>query len=261
MVVLTGVLPLFLVGSANAIPASASVTYPGVPYAVPVVAGAAVPVQLKSHSVTISLGTQTATYETISVFKNLSDQPVKVTLLVPFAARGVLDHRDALANPVQAQWDRKPIAFVRPAADLAEASRRAPGEPYDYDTSVRATVTFEPNATHSLITSYRQKVGTAGADGALRTVGYGTGGLDRWAGVCERFNYSVQFRRETFFPNPADLGERYEASAVFSVHSTEPRTGWKIGDKGAFVKFDNRQGNVGTLWLTFYPNGYRRVGG
>ncbi|MCW5942225.1 MAG: hypothetical protein KIS66_08330 [Fimbriimonadaceae bacterium] len=255
---LTCALPLLLVGTGRAMPAAASVTYPGVPYAVSTGTDTLLPVQLKSHSVTIKLGTQALSYETISVFKNHSDKPIRATLTIPFAARGVLDHRDALSNPVLARWDRKPITFARPALDMAESSRRSSGEPYDFDTAVSATVTFEPNSTHSLVTSYRQKLGKAGPDGALRTLGYGTGGLDKWQGPCERLNYSVQFLRETFFASSADTGEKYEASSVFAVHSTEPQSGWKIGDKGAFVKFENRYGNVGTLWFTFYPNGYRR---
>lgn len=240
---------------ALAAPAAASVMISGVPSAsLP----GGNPVVLQYHSVTALLGTKDVSYASRTVFYNPTKQDVVVEIKVPFKAIQTLDHRRMLEAPVGGTLDGVTVSFRRNPKDLSASSVKGHGKDrYDYSAAMHAQVTFKALSSHVLTLSYALPTGLAGEDEALRTVGYGTQGFSTWAGKCEQLAFTLDFARETYRSNPADPDERYQGYSVFAMHSTEPGRDWEVGEKRAFFERYKPTAALGTLFFTFYPNGYR----
>lgn len=229
-----------LVLAALQVPANLTGFYSGLPG---LANGAGLSIQMQSHSAIVQLFHQTASTQTLTVFKNNSSKGGTITIAIPNHVRRAGTMGAALGVDLEASWDK---ANVNPGPPVW-TSRQNVNALLNNDGYVTLKVQVKPNATHSLKLSWMGDLMTSGKDGKTRCLAYDVGRASDWAGVGQ-FKYSIQYQ-QTDMPNSTEP----KGIPVFAVDSTNPSSGWQIGTKGAYL---SRLPGVATIFFNYHPNGY-----
>lgn len=221
---------------------SASVLYTGIP-----ALAAPAEARLISHSATGELGKDGYTQDTVTLVKNLTNKPLKVTVVIPVHGQNTTwpmlkDHR------LSANLDGTPVTLSKKVETVQpDPGQRANGVVYGgYKANYQSEVTFAPKQTRALRVQYSCPLGRAGLDGLQRLTAYDTSGAKTWMGPVDQFNYSL----------------KYDPKLVFQVFAALPKAwSWQIGPRGAFVKRNSFAPEERPLVIfTYYPGGFEPIG-
>jgi hypothetical protein len=204
---------------------------------------------MQGLNVSATLGPDSATFETLTWFKNGTDRDIPATILLPVVAQNPLLGRGYDIR-FQATWDRNPVSIVPAVSSKTiEEPNRLVGvrNRVPYARAERAhgiKVTFKANATHALRLRWQAPIGRGGLDGMLRFVIYDTSSASDW-GPVDQFNFAL----------------RYTPEVVFQTYEAKPNWGWQIGPRGAFFKRVNFQpGSDPLVRFVYYPGGFEKIG-
>lgn len=186
-------------------------------------------VAITSHSVTVELNKTFADVTSLTLVKN-NGAAGRVDLTIPraHADKGVASsaHFD-----VQASWANAPIA-------LSQAMRSCWGADLDFLSGKGAMVA---GGSYALRVHYRVPLGKAGFD---------------------RKQLIAAYDLSSSLPiGQVNVTYRYAPKVVFHLPSAHPNLGWQIGTKGVFVRLTNYAGEAGVSYVTFYPGGFKDIGG
>jgi hypothetical protein len=237
-------LALSLVLAAQEIPEKASLLYTGVPSCT-----SPCPVQLVTHDAKAVLTVGTVTVDSLSYFKNGSDQIQNVTVSIPVEGHNV-DYNMPGTVQVSATVDNMPETLtmvgpkiVPPTDPKLIASGIKAGS---YQSSYQLKLNFLGRGAHSLRVHYSSSIGKAGLDGAQRVISYDTSGGASWHDAVGQLNFSV----------------KYTPRIVFQIYAALPEDGWQTGPTGAFVKQTNIHPGASSKFIfTYYPGGFDKLGG
>ncbi len=227
---------------AQTIPASAQVIYPGIPET-----PRDTSVAMLTHSVTYNLEKARVIMESTTGFKNTSNKPMSLELVLPVRGKQVLWSQSEGMRQ-SAAINGKSVALRVGTSERTEPSEKEVAKGIwakTYERLDRTTVEFKAGETKSLKVRFVAPIGRAGLDAVQRMVVYDTAGGDNWNGAIGQFNYAIKY--------PADL--------VLGVYAALPERGWQIGTTGAFrrsVNFTPAQNSV--LIFTYYPGGFDKIG-
>lgn len=219
-----------------------SVIYTGVP------SSPGSTVSMMTHDSKTVLSSRTATSDSLSYLKNLSDKPASITVSIPVEGENV---NSAMPNQVaiSATVDGQPVTLTKTTPKIVateDLHKRASGI---LDDSYKAAYTFQMNfvgrAAHSLKIHSSTPLGHGGLDGALRIFAYVTTGASGWDGPLGQLNISV----------------RYTTRNVFQIYQALPQGGWQTGPTGSFFKELNYKPAGSTrVYFIYYPGGFEKLG-
>ena len=183
------------------------------------------------HTVEITLTKDTVTYKTKSLFKNTGDKPLSGSILVPVYGNGEYPGECA----VSAKFADAPIA---PKSGVAQT--------WKLDESCASargfSVTFQPGAWKSFESTMTRPLIKAGEGNAERLVLYEV--LDE-SDKLEQFQVAV----------------KYPKKLVFQTVSTNPHSGWQIGDTGAWWSGKDWLPRHTVFQFRYFPGTFEKIGG
>lgn len=184
-------------------------------------------VRMLWQSVTVDLRRTDYTLDSVTLFRNMTDQPVEGYVMIPVVYAGT--YRAPVT--VEALWSDQPVqalAQIEPPA--------AGGTRY-----LAYRVSMRPYGQHSLKFKTVLPVARVGADGVERLISYRFVDLPY---TIQYFNYAI----------------RYEQDVVFRVIGAQAYQRWQIGRTGAFLKRDNIRPDGQIVNFRYYPGGYDPIG-
>ena len=183
------------------------------------------------HTVEITLTKDTVTYKTKSLFKNLGDKPLSGSILVPVYGNGDFPGE----CPVTAKFSDVAVSAAPGVARtwrLGESCASARGFP----------VKFLPGASKSFESTFTRPLIKAGEGMAERLVLYEVlDGNER----LEQFQVAV----------------KYPKNLVFQTLSTNPHSGWQIGEAGAWWSGKDWLPRHTVFQFRFFPGTFEKIGG
>jgi len=219
-----------------------SVIYTGVP------STTSSSVRLMTHDAKTMLSKTTATTDSLSYLKNLSDQPVSITVSIPIEGENV---GWGMPEQVMAQVivDNEPVTVNKQAARevvTTDARKKSSGI---VDDSYTSAYTFQLNfigrGAHSIRIHSTTPLGHGGLDGALRIFAYATTGAGTWNGAVSQLNVSIKYTTRT----------------VFQIYQTFPEGKWETGATGSFYKqVDFAPKETSRAMFIYYPGGFDKLG-
>jgi len=185
------------------------------------------------HKVDVALTRNDVTYHVKTLFKYTGTKPAKGRIVVPVFGDGGDDA--FFKTDIAATWGGRAVDRRGLYTDQNVESRWSRW--WDF------AVSFQPGewkVFESTLTRPLPKGGTDLVERFVRFRVYDTGDS------LEQFQIAV----------------RYPKGLVFHTVSTGPRTGWQIGERGAFWKRDGwRPGEDANLEFRFYPGTFEKIGG
>lgn len=192
-------------------------------------------IDLAWHTVTMNLDKESAKVSCVSLFKNMSDQPVDAEIRIPVHVNGWSTN---YGKSMKVLWADKAVSTASTSEDVSDGvdSRHAT-KWYVYKVS------FRPKAQRSLKTEMTLPIQKTGPDGMERQVAYLFAPTDS---ILETMSMAV----------------KYPASLVYRTIESSPKSwGWQVGATGAFVKRDNMQiGEPMLAKFRYYRGGFDKIG-
>jgi len=183
------------------------------------------------HTVDITLTRDTVTYKTKSLFKYTGDKAVTGSILVPVYGNGEFPGE----CPVSAKFAD---AAVSAGAGVARTWRLG-----ESCASARGfSVKFQPGATKSFESTFTRPLIKAGEGMAERLVLYEV--LDE-RDKLEQFQVAI----------------KYPKKLVFQTLSTNPHSGWQIGETGAWWSGKEWLPRHTVFQFRFFPGTFEKIGG
>ena len=216
------------------IPADAELIYPLMPRLTSVANedGAKVRTHMTIHSMTVKLGKEKSSYESLSLFKNSADVEGEVDLVVAFEA-----YRSGFGAdiPVTVVWSDEEVEPVDLKTRYAVPEK---GQIGLYALTYRVTV--KKLSTHSLRIKFKLPVGKSGIDREERLIAYRVFDIKQ-SQALEQFRMAVKFSEEL----------------VFATIASKPDWGWEVGTKGAYLKLDGKKSDRDAIvTYRYYPGGF-----
>jgi len=215
--------------------------FPGMP-TVTVAAGTPQP-EMMWHSVTITLGATHATVEATSLFRNLSDKPIKATLGLPMYVVGTpigrISPHKVLWNNATVNPSQRSGPFTIGMENIFFRNRGATNVTKDL-----YPVSFPAKAQQSVKTSVTVPISKVDLDGVARQVSY-------------------RFEAQPNMLSSLQVAIKYDRNLVFSPIGATPQWGeWQIGANGAFMKRTNvNLPEPREMSFQYYPNDINPGGG
>jgi len=187
--------------------------------------------------VTIYVTEDYADVTSTTVYKN-PGAAGNVNITIPRRRYG--DERSSNTNfSIETTWDKKAATYLmRPTAP----GERQSGDVFLYRHDIHALVQTAKGGTHVLRIHYRVPVGKCGFDRKQNIVGYLLSGSQPIDGL----NVAYQYGGHTVFRLPEVHPDDFE---------------WQVGNKGAFIRKPNWTPGGQLTFLTFYPGGFKNIGG
>ncbi|MCH7904283.1 MAG: hypothetical protein IH944_06905 [Armatimonadetes bacterium] len=225
---------LVLAQTPKNVPADAELVYPLMPRLTAVANedGEKVRTHMTLHSMTVKLGKDFSSFESLSLFKNTAKVEGEVDLVVAFEA-----YRSGFGQniPVIALWSDDEVLPVDLKTRYALPEK---GQIGLYEFTYRVTV--KRLATHSLRLKFSLPVGKSGIDREERLIGYRVMDIDQRQAL-EQFRMSV----------------KYDGEIVFVPIEAKPDWGWEVGANGAYLKLDRKKSDRDAiLTYRYYPAGF-----
>jgi hypothetical protein len=191
----------------------------------------AMSVSVPTHSATIELrDDRTARVTSVTQFKNTLDRELKLSVRIPWKVVSRSSSPRTTYRSLKATWNDRDLPLV--------STMIFP------PTGASAEVVLPANATGSLKVSLDVPVGRTGPGFDQRVVGYALTG-DQTIG---QLNLTYKYQ--------GNLSGR----ETFRLPQTSPDLGWKVGDRGAFVRLSNYQPTGDVTAITFYSGGFDEIG-
>lgn len=174
----------------------------------------------------------TATYKVKTLYKNLASTPVKGEILVPVFGRG--------NDP---EWSKHKITAKFGTSDVSMSGLRAdPNVEADWANWYGFPVAFGAGEWKPFEFTVTRPLNKGGEGGAERFV-----------------RFVEQDQTDTF--EQYQLSVKYPRRLVFQMVSTSPRSGWQIGETGAFWSRKAWRPTKTEFEFRFYPATFEKVGG
>ncbi len=211
----------------TALPENPSVDYSGLPQ----VSGH---VTFVSHAVTLELYKDYALVSSVSQIHN-DGGAGSVTVTIPRGRIG--DEKSGSPGfGVSATWVNTPIQLG------AGSSTSAPnGKQSIFTSSLKGTAKMTAGGSYALRINYRVPLGRCGFD-------------------------KKQYLAAYDLASPVSVGVvnvtyKYAKGVVFRLPLPKPDLGWQMGDRGAFVRLANYDGQTSLSYMAFYSGGFGNIGG
>lgn len=195
-------------------------------------------IAMQSHNASLKVDDKGVNVSSLSVFRNGSDKAQTINIWFPRYMEGSnLD--DLTPFPIQATWDKKPLAIKLAGRGLGTPPPSGDGR--ISDVPFMAQVTFAPKSTHSLAVTYRTGLGQTGYARKQHIVVYNMAGAGAWAGPVSQVNVALS----------------YTQGEVFNLPDVKPDWHWQVGRNGAFVRLaDYSPAQNDEAVFVFYPSGF-----
>jgi hypothetical protein len=217
------------------VPRDAEVIYALMPRAVPVpnADGSKVDLAQSIHSVTATLASKEAKFESLSLYKNTTGVEGKVEVVVAFES-----WRSGFGSAikVEALWSDQPVVPTGPVRVLQSYPEKGQVGTYAMTFSLQV----KKQATHSLRLRFTLPTGVSGVDREERLVAYRVADIKQ-AGTLDQFRMAV----------------KYTPEIVFAPIESKPDWGWQVGSDGAYLKLDGKRADRdAVLTFRYYPPAY-----
>lgn len=206
-----------------ALPANTTLDYTGMPQ---LTAPAAY--DIRGHSATIRIEGETVTVESTTEYRYRGDATTG-TITIPLF-RADAENPDPLPpaySKVEATWDKKSLVLSPAAGSFEPSLRSAPQA---------SQVPLGKQSTHALRLRMTLPLGRTGRAPQRRIAGYLLEGKVP-IGVL-------------------NIAYQYGPPTVFGLPAVAPNFGWKVGDRGAFVRKANFTPTGEMTTLAFWPGGF-----
>lgn len=209
------------------LPANTTLDYSGLPQL-----SAPAAYDIRGHSATIKIDGETVTVESTTEYRYRGEAATG-KILVP---RLRVDAENPKPEPptfaVEATWDKRPIQL-----GAAEVQPTSVDRPTSATKSyLSANVLLGKQATHALRLRMSMPLGRTGKAPQRRIAGY----LLEGAVPIGVLNVSFQYGPPT----------------VFNLPDVEPKLGWSVGTRGAFVRKTNYTPTGEVTTVAFWPGGF-----
>ena len=186
------------------------------------------------HSVTVRLGAQNATFETVTLYRNRStESAASGSVRIPFFSNG---YSPKANGELTAKWMDQPVSGRRIALDLEKKDMpQSAGIVLTQGAYYEYAVTVPARGSASLKTSFEIPLAKVALGQVARQIAYRIEKTDQPVG---QFQFAI----------------KYSPKEVFGViDSLAPFKPFEVGANGAFVKSSGQPLPAGFILFRYYP--------